>query len=45
MAVNEQSAVLAPDSVVGAVERAAGALLCYWMCRSAWPPDIRPADD
>jgi hypothetical protein len=45
VAIDEQSAIVDPDSFADAVERAAGALLCYWIQRSAWPPDIRPAED
>ena len=45
VAIDEQSAVLDADSVVETVERAAGTLLCDWTYRSAWPPDIPPADD
>jgi hypothetical protein len=31
-------------SFAAAVELAAGALLTYWTCKRAWPPDVRPAE-
>ena len=45
LAIHDQVPVVDADSFAQAVEIAAGALLSYWMQRSAWPPEVRPAED
>jgi hypothetical protein len=45
LSLHDQAPVANPDSFASAVEIAAGVLLNYWMQRSAWPPDVRPAED
>jgi hypothetical protein len=45
LTIAQQASVVNRDTFAAAVERAAGALLTYWMQRLAWPPDVRPADE
>ena len=44
LAGTDQAPVLDPHTFASVVERAANALLNYWMQRDAWPPDVRPAE-
>jgi hypothetical protein len=45
LTIAQQASGVDRDTFAAAVERAAGALLTYWMQRLARPPDVQPAED
>jgi hypothetical protein len=45
LTIGDRASVVDPDRFASALEVAVGALPDYWMQRSAWPPDVRPAED